>query len=148
MSDFVIANMEEKHIKAVAKIERICFSEPWSEDSLKDEFNNKDSYFTVALNGDTVLGYMGFLNILGEGYITNIAVLPEYRGNRIGYALLKNSLDTAKNMNMDFLTLEVRESNITALNLYEKSGFLKVGLRKNFYSKPSENAVLMTVNFK
>ncbi len=146
--DFLIVDMQEKHIKQVAELEKLCFSEPWSEQSLFETIENNNNYFFVAEKDNIVLGYIGIYNICGEGNITDFAVFPQYRRKGIGSAIIKFAIDKCKSINMDFLTLEVRESNSNAISLYEKMGFIKIGIRKSFYSKPTENAILMTIYFK
>lgn len=98
------------------------------------------SYFLVAEIDGKAVGYMGLQIFSGEGYVTNVAVLPQYRKQGIAKALITEQM---KN-HMDFITLEVRESNIPAVNLYTKMGFKNVGVRPNFYSNPTENAIIMT----
>lgn len=148
VNNFTITRMNEKHIKQVAELEKICFSEPWSEKSLSEALKNDISHFFVAENNDEVLGYIGIYNICGEGSITEFAVFPKYRRKGVGSAIIKYAIDNCKNFNMDFLTLEVRESNGNAISLYSKIGFENVGVRKFFYSNPTENAVIMTIYFK
>ena len=95
-----------------------------------------------------IAGYIGAHNVLGEVYITNVAVFTSQRKKGIGEKLISKLAEVVNNENADFITLEVRESNAPAIRLYEKCGFEKVGERKNFYEKPCENAVLMTKNLK
>ncbi len=145
--NFNVINMEERHISALAQLERECFSQPWSEASLSDEMKNEGSHFLVAEAGET-LGYIGVQEICGEAYITNVAVFEKYRKYGIGRALIKAACDGAENRNCEFITLEVRESNLPAISLYISEGFEKVGIRKNFYSSPTENGVIYTKYFK
>lgn len=130
----------KENISDIAKIEQACFSAPWSEDSIAESLDNPASYFLIAYYGDEVAGYMGLQIFSGEGYVTNIAVLPKFRGKGIAKALITEQM---KN-DMEFITLEVRESNVPAINLYTKMGFEKVGIRPKFYSNPTENAIIMT----
>ena len=147
MTDLIFERMTEQHISRVAELEKQCFSTPWSETALSEELSNKFARFFVALLNGEIVGYIGAHNILGEVYITNVAVFPEYRKNGFGEALIKKFIEMVKKENADFITLEVRKSNISAINLYEKCGFNEVGKRKNFYEKPCEDAILMTKNF-
>ena len=147
MTDLIFERMTEQHISRVAELEKQCFSTPWSETALSEELSNKFARFFVALLNGEIVGYIGAHNILGEVYITNVAVFPEYRKNGFGEALIKKLIETVKKENADFITLEVRKSNTSAINLYEKCGFNAVGKRKNFYEKPCEDAILMTKNF-
>ncbi len=147
MTDLLFEKMTEQHIPRVAELEKQCFSTPWSESALSEELSNKFARFFVSVLNGEVVGYIGSHNVLGEVYITNVAVFPEYRKKGFGEALIKKLIETVKNENADFITLEVRKSNISAINLYEKCGFSAVGERKNFYEKPCEDAILMTKNF-
>ncbi|MBE6800477.1 MAG: ribosomal-protein-alanine N-acetyltransferase [Ruminococcaceae bacterium] len=142
--ELVIVKMTASHIEDIAKLEKECFSSPWSEEGLKSELNNNFARFFVALSDGKITGYIGSHNVLGEVYITNIAVFPEFRRNGVGKALVEHLVNQMKNENAEFVTLEVRESNSTAISLYEKNGFQKVGKRKDFYEKPREDGVLMT----
>lgn len=143
LTDMVIENFCINHLDGVEKIEKACFSHPWSRDDLKKQLSLDTSHFIVALDGDTVAGYMGLQIFSHEGYVTNIAVLPQFRRRGIANALLAHSFEN----DMDFITLEVRQSNFAAIALYEKSGFENMGVRPHFYSDPDENAVIMTKYF-
>lgn len=138
-----IDTFKEEHLDAVCKIEETCFSNPWSRQSLAEEIGNKNAHFFVALIDGTVAGYMGLQIFSGEGYVTNVAVLPEFRGRGAAKALIAACMKNE----MEFITLEVRESNLPAISLYEKTGFEKVGIRPGFYRNPDENAVIMTKYF-
>lgn len=133
-----------QHVRAVAQIEQACFAEPWTEEGLREELDNACARFLVAEAEDgAVAGYIGCHTVLDEGYIANVAVSPVYRRRGIGrqlvQALLKRSEDLA------FVTLEVRVSNQAAIALYTDCGFQSVGVRRKFYSHPTEDALLMTV---
>ena len=145
--NYTIAKMEAEHISEVARLETVCFSSPWSKNSLAEELKNENSHFLVAV-ADKVLGYIGVQEICGEAYITNVAVFGEYRKCGIGRALLNEACEGAKNRGCEFITLEVRESNVPAISLYESEGFEKVGIRKNFYSLPTENGLIYTKYFE
>lgn len=134
------------HIPQMAEIEKLCFSDPWSEVGITAELSKNNAYFIVAEENSVVLGYLGLNFILDEGYIANIATHPSYRKQGIATGLLNDVLTFGKNNKLSFLSLEVRESNTSAISLYEKFDFKNVGTRKNFYSNPTENAVIMTVN--
>lgn len=135
-----VVPMEEQHVAAIAELERQCFSEPWSESALREELGR--GLFLAAVEGDTVLGYVGCQTVLDEGYITNVAVLPAYRRRGVAEGLLTGLLGRAAGLS--FVTLEVRASNAAACALYEKLGFQRVGIRRGFYRVPTEDAVLMT----
>ena len=142
-----IERMTAQHVDAVLEIENECFSHPWSRQSIESELENKTSVFYTALEGDEVAGYIGMSTVLDEGYIFNVAVSAKHRKKGIGSALIQELVTYGKKNNFCFLTLEVRESNENAISLYSKFGFIKVGERKNYYSDPVENAVLMTKYF-
>jgi ribosomal-protein-alanine N-acetyltransferase len=139
-----IEPMQSAHIASVAELERVSFSVPWSENGLRDELDNENAHFLVALSGDKLLGYMGVHEICGEAYITNVAVFPEYRRLGIGEALIDAATHGAESRGCEFITLEVRVSNTPAIELYKKEGYNVVGQRKKFYSNPTEDAFIMT----
>lgn len=145
--EYNIISMSSEHIPQIALLENECFSAPWSENALSQEINNENSHFLVAYS-DIVLGYIGVQEICGEAYITNIAVFDEYRKLGIGRKLLKTAADNAKSRDCEFITLEVRESNINAISLYESENFKIAGVRKNFYTDPIENGIIYTKYFK
>ena len=143
-----IVPMNADHLDEVAELERICFSAPWSRNMLAEELDNALSAFLVALDGDgKVVGYAGLQVILDEGYITNVAVRPEWRRRGVAGKLLQVFLDFAQANKLAFLTLEVRESNYGAIALYGSRGFRSVGRRRNYYEHPREDAVIMTREF-
>lgn len=144
MMDLIIAKMTVAHIEEIAILEKECFSSPWSADGLNAELDNKFARFYVAFLNGEIAGYIGSHNVLGEVYITNVAVFPRFRRKGVGRALVELLVGEMRTENADFVTLEVRESNQNAILLYEKCGFEKVGKRKDFYEKPREDAVLMT----
>lgn len=146
--EYSIVPMDSSHIDMLASLEKQCFSSPWSVTSLAEELENPVAYFLVALFGDEAVGYIGVQEIVGECYITSIAVALEYRRNGIAQALLTVAETGAKERSCDFITLEVRPSNMAAIALYEKNGYEVTGERKNFYTKPLENALIMTKIFR
>lgn len=145
--NFTVEKITAEHISQIALLEKECFSQPWSESALAEELANENSHFLVAVS-DSVLGYIGVQEICGEAYITNVAVFGNYRKSGIGRALLRAACDGAKSRDCEFITLEVRESNAPAIALYESENFEKAGIRKNFYSSPTENGVIYTKYFK
>ncbi len=130
----------------VGMLERQCFSDPWSESSFLDVCGNEmyDYFAAIDISDGTVCGYGGIMTVLDASDITNIAVLPKYRRQGIGERLLDTLVAAAVKRGASSLRLEVRESNIPAISLYEKFGFVRDGIRNNYYRKPTENAVLMT----
>lgn len=137
-----IRNMLHKDICQVAELERQCFSEPWSENSLKESLES-DSYAFLVAEEERIVGYMGVNLILDEADVTNVAVDIKYRCRGIGEKLLFSMMQLCKRKGVTAMTLEVRSSNQAAIRLYQKMGFCSVGIRKNFYKKPTENAVIM-----
>ncbi len=142
-----IVPMDSSHVKDLAGLEKLCFSSPWSADSLMEELENSFAFFLVAFFEDEMAGYIGIQEIAGECNITSIAVLPEFRRKGIAQAMLTAAEAGARERNCGFITLEVRLSNNTAIALYRKNGFIVAGERKDFYSNPVENALLMTKVF-
>ncbi len=133
-----------QHVCAVAQIEQACFAEPWTEEGLREELDNACARFLVAEAEDgAVAGYIGCHTVLDEGYIANVAVSPAYRRRGIGRQLVQALLERSEDL--AFVTLEVRVSNQAAIALYTDCGFRSVGVRKKFYSHPTEDALLMTV---
>ena len=138
-----IEKVSKEHLSSIARIEALCFSEPWSEESL-ELLLGENATALVALMGDRVVGYVGLTYVLDEGQITNLAVHPDARRRGVGIALMRALELLAREKNLIFLSLEVRESNIAARLLYSSLGWVECGIRKNFYSKPTENACIMT----
>ena len=142
-----ITRMTHKDVPEIAELEKICFTLPWSEKSFRDEMANRLAvYFTAKDNGKCV-GYAGFWNVSGEGDVTNVAVLPEYRRRGVGSSLVAEMIKTAEKLKLEMLTLEVRKSNTAAQKLYEKFGFEILGERKRYYSDNGEDAYIMTKTF-
>lgn len=140
--------MKKEDVSAVAEIENKCFSTPWSEKSLLEEIENPNSRFMVSSIGDEILGYVGTICVAGECSVTNIAVKEKYRNRGIASALLQRAVFNSLLCEDEFITLEVRKSNLSAIRLYEKFGFEKVGERKNFYRLPPEDAYIFNKYLK
>jgi len=147
-NNILITCFSKEHIKPVAEIESICFSSPWSDNSLENELQNPISFFVVALINENVAGYGSFRNICGLGFINNIATHPSFRKLGVASAIMECLEENAKSHDVEYLTLEVRQSNVPAIALYEKFGFINLGIRKNFYTKPEENALILTKYYK
>lgn len=143
--DWMISDAEEPMLTELELLEKSCFSLPWTLEQLKSQLPDENHIFLAALSPEgRVLGYVGISFILDEGYISNVAVAPEHRRRGIGAGLVRALLERAERLRLAFVTLEVRESNLGARALYEKLGFETVGRRKNYYSLPREDALLMT----
>ena len=142
---FEIADVRLEHIDEIELLEKQCFSVPWSRQALISQLPDDMHFFIAAFNDSgRVLGYVGMMYVLDEGYISNVAVSPECRRLGIADKLIESLIKRASEKNLSFVTLEVRESNLPAIELYRKNGFSDVGMRKNYYNKPTENAILMT----
>lgn len=135
--------MESAHVSQVAQLEKLCFSAPWSENSISSELTNPLSCWLVALDGDRVAGYVGSQTVLDESDMMNIAVDPQYRRQSIAQALVEELVKCLARKGSRCLTLEVRASNAGAIALYGKLGFIQVGLRKNYYRNPREDAMIL-----
>lgn len=135
--------MEACHVPQVAALEKVCFSDPWSEKSVASELENPLSLWLVAMDGETVAGYIGSQTVLGETDMMNVAVAPAYRQQGAAQGLILALIEALKARGSHCLTLEVRDSNAPARALYEKLGFLEVGRRKNYYRNPREDGLIL-----
>lgn len=135
--------MNECHVAAIADLEKCCFSDPWSVNSIASELDNPLSLWLVAMDGETLAGYVGSQSVLGWADMMNLAVAPQYRRRGIGEKLVAELERCLKAENVTCLTLEVRASNVPAIALYEKLGFLQVGRRPNYYHNPKEDALIL-----
>ncbi len=135
--------LDESHVKGIAQLERICFSDPWSENSIHSEVRNPLSLWLVAVDGDKIAGYVGSQSVLGWADMMNLAVDPEYRRMGIGENLVTELINKLKDNQVTCLTLEVRLSNAAAIALYTKLGFLEVGRRPGYYHNPREDALIL-----
>ena len=142
-----IVPMDRSHLEGIATIERLCFSTPWTEAMLEQELYNDTASYLVAEEDGKIVGYAGLHVVLDEGYIDNVAVLPEYRRQGLARRLIEVYCRFGE-VNLAFLTLEVRASNEAAIALYESLGFHPEGRRKDYYQKPKEDAILMTRRFR
>ena len=136
-------NMRPEHIVQVAELEKLCFSAPWSENAVRGELTNPLSLWIVAVDGDTVAGYIGSQSVMGEADMMNVAVSPSYRRQGIAEKLVVSLVEKLAEQNVLSLTLEVRASNEPAIALYEKLLFVQVGRRPNYYTKPKEDALIL-----
>lgn len=138
-----IESMTVDDIVQVAEIERQIFSIPWSEKAFRDSMESDNTIYIVAKENDNVAGYAGMYLSFEEGNITNVAVNPLSRRKGIGEKIVRDILNRAYEKGVRDVFLEVRETNSVAIALYEKIGFKEEGIRKNFYDKPRENALIM-----
>jgi len=138
-----IIPMEADHVPQIAALEQICFSDPWPDAAVRSELENPLSLWLVALEGETVIGYVGSQTVLGEADIMNVAVAPTHRRLGIAEKLLQTLQSRLASDGVHSLTLEVRRSNQAAISLYEKLGYGQVGCRPNYYHKPKEDALIL-----
>ena len=139
----MIIEMNAQHVAQVAQLEMLCFADPWSESSITSELNNPLSLWLVAEEDGCVLGYIGSQTVMGEADMMNVAVHPEYRRRGIAQALVNGLIDALRCNDVTSLTLEVRATNEPAKRMYEKLGFQQVGVRKNYYRHPREDALIL-----
>ena len=139
----IIRKMNLGDFSAIAELEKLCFSDPWSEKSVASELDNPLSLWLVAMEGECLAGYVGSQTVLDETDMMNIAVHPNYRRRGVAKQLVERLVETLKQRGSRCLTLEVRASNEPARKLYEKLGFQQIGLRKNYYRNPREDALIL-----
>ena len=144
ISMILIRDVTAKDIDDICEIEGLCFSTPWTAEGVKSETECENGIFLVAESDGRAVGYVSMRYVLDEGYINNVAVLPEYRRQGIGKKLLLALNEECEKRRLSFITLEVRESNEGAIGLYTSLGYEQVGRRKRFYRLPDEDALLLT----
>ena len=138
-----ITKMRPEHVSQVAELEKRCFSDPWSEKSVASELENELALWLVALEGETLAGYVGSQTVMGETDMMNIAVAPAFRRKGIARELLQALIRELKERESHSLTLEVRASNAPARALYESLGFVQAGRRPGYYRNPKEDALIL-----
>ena len=142
-----IVTMTAEHLGEVKALLDVCFGESaWSMDSLRSQMEKADSHCTVAIEQDSVIGFLAFEQVLDEGSIIEVAVAPDCRRKGIAKALITQAIQSADGSAAVFL--EVRESNAPAVSLYEALGFEQIGERKDYYDRPKENAIIMRKNYE
>ena len=138
-----ITEMKQQHVAQVAELEALCFSDPWSEQSIASELKNNLAFWLVAEEDGEVVGYIGSQTVFPESDVMNVAVRPDRRRLGIGQILVEALIRHLQTRECESLTLEVRASNASAIALYEKLGFAQIGLRKNYYRNPKEDALIL-----
>ena len=138
-----IKQMTDAHVAQIAALEKLCFSDPWSENSVASELKNPLALWLVALDGEAVAGYIGSQSVGEESDMMNVAVHPDYRRQGIARELVGGLVDALKSRDVTSLSLEVRASNAPAIALYEQLDFHQVGLRPNYYRNPKEDALIL-----
>ncbi|MGI6485534.1 MAG: ribosomal protein S18-alanine N-acetyltransferase [Thermoanaerobacterales bacterium] len=142
--EIVIQFMSLRDLDGVMDVEKKCFTTPWSRYAFTCELrDNQFSHYLIARHGEKIIGYGGMWIVLDEAHVTNVGVLPEYRGQGMGEALMRALIDIAKINGANKMTLEVRKSNYVAQNLYSKLGFEPRGIRRGYYIDDKEDAVIM-----
>lgn len=148
MIDFHLRAMSQRDLAQVADLEETSFSRPWSLEQLEECLQNEKYHFLVAEDeNQRILGMVSMIVVVDEGYINNVAVYPSVKRQGVGSALVEAFCQKATELELMFLTLEVRVSNVPAIALYEKFGFVSLGERRNYYEAPVENAYILTRNF-
>ena len=144
---YVFRFMRQKDIEQVLEVEHASFTLPWSREAFSNELrNNKFAVYLVLEHNGRVIGYCGVWIVIDEAHVTNVALLPEYRGKKLGEAMMRKLISLAREMGAKSMTLEVRVTNHIAQSLYRKMGFQNGGIRKNYYSDNQEDALVMWVN--
>lgn len=138
-----IVPMEAGHLEEVYRLEKRCFSDPWTKDSIREVLFYPHGKALIALHGDKIAGYLFLFHDKVEATVANVAVAPAFRGLGIGEELLRFIIDEMRTLGVRFITLEVRSQNTPAISLYEKLGFTAIGSRKNYYKNPTDDAHLM-----
>ena len=138
-----IRKMTAREVPQVAELEKLCFSQPWSEKSVAGELENPLSLWLVAMDGDRFAGYVGSQTVMDETDMMNLAVAPEFRRQGVGEALVNALVVSLKELGSRCLTLEVRDSNEAARALYAKLGFGEIGRRRGYYRDPREDALIL-----
>lgn len=140
--------MALEDVPQIAELEKICFSDPWSEQSIVSELENPLSLWLVACDDGVIAGYVGSQSVMGWADMMNLAVHPDYRRRGVGEALVSSLESGLSGNGVSVLTLEVRQSNENAIALYKKMGFEQVGVRPGYYRHPKENALILRKEWK
>lgn len=142
-TEVLVRPMEDTDVIEASYLEKATFSMPWKSEDFLEMIKADYAYYYVAMAGNKLVGIAGLRDVAGEGEITNIAVNQDYRGLKIGKALIRTLMDKCDELKIKDVTLEVRVSNKTAIGLYESFGFVNEGIRPGFYEKPAEDAMIM-----
>lgn len=142
----VIESIKKEHIPQLAEIERLCFSDPWSENALNLLLNENCVSF-VVIDEERVVAYGGMMTVLDEGHVLNIATHPDYRKRGFAREIMNSFYNAANQKGLSVMFLEVREHNMAARSLYLSEGWIEIGVLKNHYSHPVENAIVMQKTF-
>lgn len=147
VDSYVFRYMRDEDIDQVLEVEHASFATPWSREAFYNELhNNKFAVYIVLEDDNRIIGYCGTWVVIDEAHVTNVAIMPGYRGKKLGEALMTKLMSVAREMGARSMTLEVRVTNHIAQSLYRKLGFQNGGIRKNYYSDNQEDALVMWVN--
>lgn len=147
VDSYVFRYMRDKDIDQVLTVEQASFTVPWSRDAFYNELhNNKFAVYIVLEEDHKIIGYCGTWIVIDEAHVTNVAILPGYRGRKLGETMMRKLMSVAREKGAKSMTLEVRVTNHVAQSLYRKLGFQNGGIRKNYYSDNQEDALVMWVN--
>ena len=138
----IVTSLKE-HIPAFKNIEYICFGKQWTCTQFDRELDNPACHYFTTLDEETVIGYVGYWKILQEAHITSLAVHPNYQNRHIAHLLMFHLLDDCIQNDINWITLEVKESNVKAQHLYKNFGFAVLGRRKNYYQADLQDALVM-----
>ncbi|RKQ28325.1 ribosomal protein S18-alanine N-acetyltransferase [Oceanobacillus halophilus] len=149
MAEIVIRDMELKDVNQVMEVEKASFTTPWTTDVFYQEIvDNAHAHYYVLEVNEKIVGYVGMWIVIDDAQITNIAIMPDYRGCKLGEKLFGFVMQMLTNIGVKRLSLEVRVSNIVAQKLYRKFGLVPGGIRKNYYTDSGEDAMVMWVNLR
>ena len=147
VDSYVFRYMRDEDIDQVLEVEHASFTTPWSREAFYNEIHkNKFAVYIVLEDDNKIIGYCGTWVVIDEAHVTNVAILPGYRGKKLGEALMNKLMSVSREMGARTMTLEVRVTNHVAQSLYRKLGFQNGGIRKNYYSDNQEDALIMWVN--
>jgi len=147
VDSYVFRYMRDEDIDQVLEVEHTSFTTPWSREAFYNEIHkNKFAVYIVLEDDNKIIGYCGTWVVIDEAHVTNVAILPGYRGKKLGEALMNKLMSVSREMGARTMTLEVRVTNHVAQSLYRKLGFQNGGIRKNYYSDNQEDALIMWVN--
>ncbi len=147
VDSYVFRYMREEDIDQVLTVEQASFTVPWSREAFYNELqNNKFAVYIVLEEDNKIIGYCGTWIVIDEAHVTNVAILPESRGRKLGETMMRKLMSVSREMGAKSMTLEVRVTNHVAQSLYRKLGFQNGGIRKNYYSDNQEDALVMWVN--
>lgn len=146
MKEIKFIQADEINIAEIIELEKKCFTTPWTKNMFLSELHNENTLLYILMEKKSVVGYISLFKVLDEMHINNIAVDPDLQKRGYASIIMNKSIRIAKKLSITYITLEVRVSNIPAINLYKKYGFETVGARKNYYKIPNEDALIMTKN--